>query len=100
MRSKDADVMANSVDPDHTVSPDLSVQKLSIFAVLLKKTGYNFVANFYLQCNRLEEIGCDSLVIVVSGADRIKMGSKKGRNYLDDFTDFIEEFCHYCRGKV
>ena len=56
-------------------------------------------AAFYFQCNRLEEIGCDSLVIVASGGNHIKIGSKRGTSYLDDSADFIEDFCHYCRGK-
>ena len=52
----------------------------------------------FFQCDRLEETGCDSLVIVASGFNHIKMGSKKGINYLADFTSFIEGFSHYCQG--
>ena len=71
----------------------LNMTEKVLTRMLSKKCG-----NYFFQCDRLEEAGCDSLVIVASGFNHIKMGSKKGINYLADFTSFIEGFSHYCQG--
>ena len=53
--------------------------------------------HFLIQCKTLEEIGYDSVVIVVSQYDQTQMGSERGVNFVDSF-DLVEEFQNYCEG--
>ena len=52
-----------------------------------------------LQCNRLEELGFDSLVVISSKDRHMELGSAKGRCFIEEYPDYFEEFIHYCRGE-
>ena len=53
---------------------------------------------YIFQCLSLEDIGFDSLVIVVARSCQTGIGSQKGKNFLESF-DLVEEFSRYCEGK-
>ena len=56
---------------------------------------------YLLQCTKLQNLGFDSLVVITSKTKPVELhdGSDKGRQFLEDFPDYFEEFIHYCKGE-
>ena len=46
----------------------------------------------------LEEIGCNSLAIVITENSSVEMGSQKGLQFLRDNRAIMEEFYQNCQG--
>ena len=52
------------------------------------------------QCVSLEDLGCDSVVLIASKAGYAQFGSQKGRQFLEENFVIVTDFIQYCRGSV
>lgn len=52
-------------------------------------------------CNNLQKLGFDSLVVITSKTKPVELhdGSDKGRQFIEDFPDYFEDFIYYCKVK-
>ena len=69
-----------------------------LFGALRVKLSLKFASLF--QCQRLEEKGHESLLITFSDDGHLVLGSENGKRFLEARNGLIDDFIHFCAGKI